>query len=490
MQRNSNPTRKEPNLTTSPDPADRTAEATIRGERRDERAHVRVQLPFVVTFDGEQCDGHDISTGGFSTTQRPDMKVDDSADCTIDVECSGFYASIPATARFLGTRSNDKGARFEFMGLGQQELTTLQRLIRAHLAGVHLTVDQLSATDDPQTVRTRDKKPTAAQQTPPKLARLASVAAVLVVLYLVLGAALYDHFFVIEPNFAAVTAPEIQIHAPTNGVLAPHKFNPGDVVKRDQALAAVEDPEIDAQLTLADATLKYNEHLLANMKESLRNDRGGSASVISAGSASDGAPVVTKLTPLELRARVKEIETTYTFAKAKLEALKARASSGAIYATCDCTIYSIRSGVGGYWLQKGELIARLITNGPKDIMVEALVHLNEISSIEPGERAQVVMPTTGEVLPARVASIQLEGQKSERAGFPEWARQDMSHGTVVLTMEKPLPASLVGHPVRVRFIDTESAVGEVISDVLGTTRQLLDSVAAKVSSLLHGSTSG
>ena len=324
----------------------------------------------------------------------------------------------------------------------------------------------------------------------PRLARLASVATVLLLLYLVLGAALYDHFFVIEPNFAAVTAPEIQIHAPINGVLAPHKFNPGDIVNRDQPLAVVEDPEIDAQLTLADATLKYNEHLLENMKESLRSDHGGSATVISAGSASDGAPVITKLSPLELRARVKEIETTYTFAKAKLAALKARATSGALYAPCNCTIYSIRSGVGGYWLQKGELIARLITNGPKDVMVEALVHLNEISSIQPGERAEVLMPTTGEVLHARVASIQLEGQKSERAGFPEWARQDMSHGTVVLAMEKPLPASLVGLPVHVRFIDTDSAIGDAVSTVLGATKHLLDAVAAKVSTLLHSSTRG
>lgn len=466
------------------------AEAAIHGERRDERAHVRVHLPFVVMFDGEQCDGHDISTGGFSTLQRPKAKIGDTTDCAIDVECNGFYASIPAKARLLGTRPNNKGARFEFVELGPKELTTLQRLIRAHLAGVHLSAEQLSATDDPQTFRTRNKKPSTMSQTQPRLARLASVAAVLVVLYLVLGAALYDHFFVIEPNFAAVTAPEIQIHAPTSGVLAPHKFNPGDVVKRDQPLARVEDPEIDAQLTLADATLKYNERLLQNMKESLKSDSRGSATVISAGSVSDGAPVVTKLTPLELRARVQEIESTYTFAKAKLEALKARARSGAIYAPCNCTIYSIRSGVGGYWLQKGELIARLITNGPKDIMVEALVHLNKISSIEPGERAEVIMPTTGDVLKARVASIQLEGQKSERAGFPEWARQDMSHGTVVLAMEQPLPASLVGHPVRVRFIDTESAVGDVVSTVLGATKKVLDSVAASVAALFHGAKTG
>ena len=120
MQRNTDQTRKEPNLAMSPDAAEQSAEGTLRGERRDERAHVRVLLPFVATFDGEQCDGHDISTGGFSTRQRPSFKVGDTADCTIDIDCNGFFASIPSTARLLGTRPNNHGARFEFISLGPE----------------------------------------------------------------------------------------------------------------------------------------------------------------------------------------------------------------------------------------------------------------------------------------------------------------------------------------------------------------------------------
>jgi hypothetical protein len=132
-------------------------------------------------------------------------------------------------------------------------------------------------------------------------------------------------------------------------------------------------------------------------------------------------------------------------------------------------------------VQKGALIAQVIKNGAKDVNVEALVHLGEISAIEPNERAEVVMPTTGETHTARVTSIQLEPQNIERAGFPDWARQDMSHGSVILSMEDPLPPSLVGHPVEVRFIDTDSLGGETLAAVLGNLKDLMDAAIRPLS---------
>jgi hypothetical protein len=350
---------------------------------------------------------------------------------------------------------------------------------------VHLTLDQLAAAEDPQTVRDRVTKSVKPPTPAPSLVRFGATLTIIAVLYLVLGAALYEHLFVIEPDFAAVTAPEIVIHAPTDGVLAPHDLDPSDAVQRDEVLAQVQDPGLSAELTLAEATLKYNERLLENLREDIAKGRGG-ATVVSAGPGSNGAPVLTKLNPLEARARVSELETNYTFAKAKLRALQARDAAGTIYAPCDCIVYSMRSGVGGYWVQKGAQIARLIAKGDKNVMVEALVHLNTIRGIEPNERAEVIMPTTGETRIARVTSVQLEGQKVERAGFPEWARQDMSHGTVVLAMEEPLPSSLVGHPVEVRFIDTDSAAGEAIAGIFRTIRDLLSTVTYRISNVLDG----
>src|SRR3546814_19256635 len=60
--------------------------------------------------------------------------------------------------------------------------------------------------------------------------------------------------------------------------------------------------------------------------------------------------------------------------------------------------------------------------------------------------------------------------------LPEWARQDMSHGSVILAMEDPLPPSLVGHPAEVRFIDTNSLGGEALAAVIGTFNDLLHKV--------------
>src|SRR3546814_9217688 len=147
-------------------------------------------------------------------------------------------------------------------------------------------------------------------------------------LFLVIVAALYERLFVIEPDFAAVTAPEIRIYAPTDGELAPHEFDPGDMVKRDQVLVEVNDPEAEAQLVLAEATLNYNARMLENLRESLA--AGGSATILTGGTGDGEAPVLSKLSPLELRARIKELESTYGFAKAKLRALEARPAAGTV----------------------------------------------------------------------------------------------------------------------------------------------------------------
>lgn len=449
--------------------------AALRNEARNERMHVRVQLPFQVVIDGRRYAGHDISVSGFSTAKRPPVDEDAAVPADLYIRCNGFRAAIPTTARLLGERGEGRGGRFEFTEIGAAEAGILRRLIRSHLAGVHLTFDQLAAKEDPQTVRERVKKTVRPPNPAPSLLRFGATLAAIAVLLLVIGAALYERLFVIEPDFAAVTAPEIRIYAPTDGELAPHDFDPGDLVERDQVLVEVKDPEAEAQLVLAEATLNYNERMLENLRESLES--GGGATVVSGG-GEDGAPVITELSPLELRARIKELESTYGFAKAKLRALQARSAAGTVYAPCNCIVHSIRSGAGGYWVQKGALIAQVIRNGAEDVNVEALVHLGDISAIEPNERAEVVMPTTGETHAARVTSIQLESQNIERAGFPEWARQDMSHGSVILAMEDPLPPSLVGHPVEVRFIDTDSLGGEALAGLFGGINNVLRGLIA------------
>jgi multidrug resistance efflux pump len=445
----------------------------IRNERRDERMHIRVRLPFHVTIGRKKYAGRDISVSGLSTADRTNVDEGRSVQCEISVRCNGFRATLPVTLRALDSRRDQEFQRFEIVDIAHAEAGILQRLIHARLSGVHLTLDQLAATEDSQTVRNRVKTAIDPPKATSSLVRFVGTLAVIGVLILGLGAALFERLFVIQPNFAAVTAPEIKIFAPADGDLAPHEHDPGDVVKRDQPLIRIEDREAKAQLVLARATLKYNENLIANLRESMKKGKGGSVTITTGGPESGSAPAIVKLTPLQVRTRIKELETALLFTKAKVRALEARMANRTIYSPCDCIVYSMRSGDGGYWVQKGSLIAKLIESNPKYIKVEALVHLNEISRIEPNDRAEVILPTTGESLGARVTAIQLDSQNIERAGFPQWARQDMSHGSVILAMEDPLPPSLVGHPVEVRFIDTDSLGGRSLAYLFQLANDLM-----------------
>ena len=437
--------------------------ARIVHERRDERNHVRVRLPFDVIVDGKRFLGAEVSVGGFSVSGYSETNDARPVPVELAIRCNGFHASIDAEA-ILVEVSDDGTARFTFSRIGEPELLILRKIIRAHLAGTHLTIEQLAAEEDPQTLRNRVKKVESGPAPGLSTGRTILIFGIVLVLFTGFVAALVEKLYVIKPGFAAVTAPSIDIYAPIDGELSAHDLNPGQRVARDQQLVTVVDPEAQAQLVLAEATLHYNDRLLQNLQESLERpeDKGGTA-FMSGGAASGGAPVLTKLTPLETRSRITELQSTHDFAVARIESLRARASTGTIHAPCDCLIQSIRSGEGGYWIQKGTLIAQLIKTGPEDVNVEALVHLDIIDQIEPNASATVVLPTTGESIEARVSAIQLQSQNIERAGFPEWARQDMSHGSVIVTTQEPLPPQFVGQPVEVRFLDTSSFGGQILA---------------------------
>jgi hypothetical protein len=316
--------------------------------------------------------------------------------------------------------------------------------------------------------------------------RFAGTLGIIAALLLVLAAALYERIFVIEPGFAAVTAPAITIYAPTRGELAAHDLDPGDRVTRDQRLLSVVNPEARAELDLARATLEYNKRLVENLNASLQASGGKRVSVVSGGPTAGSAPVLTDLSPLEAKARIREFESSYEFSKARIRALEARVATSEVFSPCDCVVQSIRSGDGDYWVQEDTVLATLIESEPEDIKVEALVHLDEIGRIETGDHAQLVMPATGELRRARVAAIQLDSQTIERAGFPRWARQDMSHGSVMLVMNEPLTPSLVGHPVKVRFIDTDTGLGRITVGVIGTLDKGIDSAIASVAGWFGG----
>src|SRR3546814_5990515 len=67
-------------------PLEAEQSAYLRNEARNERMHVRVQLPFHVVIDGRRYAGHDISTSGFSTAKRPAIDSARSEEHTSELQ--------------------------------------------------------------------------------------------------------------------------------------------------------------------------------------------------------------------------------------------------------------------------------------------------------------------------------------------------------------------------------------------------------------------
>src|SRR3546814_4823088 len=117
---------------------DEQTSAYLRNEARNERMHVRVQLPFQVVINGRRFAGHDISVSGFSTAKRPAVDGRAPVQCDLYIRCNGFRAAIPTVAQMPGERGEGQGGRFEFTEIGDPEAPIPRRLIRSHLAGTHL----------------------------------------------------------------------------------------------------------------------------------------------------------------------------------------------------------------------------------------------------------------------------------------------------------------------------------------------------------------
>mgnify|MGYP003655227436 CR=1 FL=1 len=108
------------------------------------------------------------------------------------------------------------------------------------------------------------------------------------------------------------------------------------------------------------------------------------------------------------------------------------------------------SSAAGVYIDESERIMTLVRTDEGDVMVEALVHMDDISRIEP--------------IRAQVRNVALDVEPQPRAGFPSWVRQQQNVASVLLSPEAPLPPESVGQPVDVRFSETQllSAASEKI----------------------------
>ncbi|HSH49698.1 MAG TPA: HlyD family secretion protein [Halomonas sp.] len=443
-------------------PPDRQDSGHIAHEQRDERRHIRLQLPFRVAFDQQPpLEGYDLSISGFAVYSTTPTEKDALRQGQLLVAAGSAEFSVPFQGRCLRSRFDESQGRyleaFTFTQLEPSQRELLRRVMRAFLEGRHASVEELTGAQDPQTPRrTASHSPLEEQAgSARRLWRYGLLLTVLVLLVLIGAATLYRHFLLVEPQFAAISAPRVDIVSPGDGVLENLGLVAGDSVIRDQPLVSVRAEALEADLALARAGQRFNHRLIDNLQESLDNSDTNRVSVYNATRPDDFRASGYAIVDANIaRARSEQLAASVEFEKARVNALETRAAGLKLYSPCDCMVGWAVNGAGNVYVQKGDRLMTLIETREDQTLVEALVHMKDIGRIKPHQMAFVRLPNSNEIIESRVRSVALDVERQPRAGFPQWVRQQQNVASVLLIPEHPLPTSLVGYPVEVRFSDS------------------------------------
>ncbi|NIC06899.1 HlyD family efflux transporter periplasmic adaptor subunit [Billgrantia bachuensis] len=431
----------------------------LQHERRDERGYIRVTLPFRVDLadSDTELSGNDVSLGGFSARSPRGFEPGERISASLLMMAGATELIVPLQAECLRSRPAESGGydtSFEIVEIEPQHRELLRQIIRSALSGRTPNVEGLISGEDPQTPRKRQaSKPLPPARPPKPMGRYILLFVAIGLLVLVGAATAYRNFMLIEPSFAAVTAPRIDIRAPGPGILGEHELTAGDQVERDQLLTNVVNSELESDLILAEAALDYNNRLIENLREHLEGGMQEVSLANSAQPASGDTMTFESVSPEIARARVEQFETVRDYESSRIAALEARMASNDIYSPCDCLVAWALSSADGVYINESERIMTLIRTDEDDVLVEALVHMNDISRIEPNQQAYVTLANANQPIRARVRNVALDVERQPRAGFPSWVRQQQNVASVLLVPEEPLPAESVGQPVDVRFTE-------------------------------------
>ncbi|PMR73852.1 HlyD family efflux transporter periplasmic adaptor subunit [Billgrantia endophytica] len=459
----------------------------VQHERRDERGYIRVALPFRVRLDdGSTLPGSDVSLGGFSAQSERGFQPGEKVSASLLLMAGPTELIVPLKAECLRVGSaapNGGGQRasFEIIDIEPPHRELLRQVIRSALSGRSPDIEGLMAGEDPQTPHKRQiepGKPRAPARPPKPMGRYIILFLAIGLLVLVGAATAYRNFMLIEPSFAAVTAPRIDIRAPGPGILAEHELQAGDRVERDQLLTNVENSDLESDLILADAALNYNNRLIENLQEHMEAGNQEVSLANSAQPASGDTMTFESVSPEIAQARIEQFETVRDYENSRITALEARKASNNIYSPCDCLVAWALSSADGTYINESERIMTLIRTGDDDVMVEALVHMNDINRIEPNQQAYITLANSSEPIRARVRNVALDVERQPRAGFPNWVRQQQNVASVLLVPEETLPAESVGQPVDVRFTEAPllGAASERIWQGVRTVIQFGDNI--------------
>ena len=450
------------------EPAEREAawKGNLLHERRDERRHVRVQVPFRVLCKHGNYEGSDFSVSGFAV--RGPLQDDSREPQSLHMVFAfrGFRLHLPLTAglRHMTGAGGTQIAGFEILDMEDEERALLRRLLTAHLAGNLVSLDGVLSSTDGQVARRVRQNPNAVAD-PSSLARrhgrvrrVVGIGLAAVLVCGLAGLAVYDSLFVIRSPFAATTAARIDVHAPGEGRFSGAGLTPGATVRRDQPLGSIRNVELIADLAVSRATLDYNEKLISALGEAL--EKGGSREASDTINASlgqddqDGGLNLVQI--LTVEKRLDQLKAQTNLQRAKVKALDTRVRENTLYSPCDCIVHWARGGAGEAWVETGEKVYSLVPRDDSELLVEAQIPMAAVPRLSKTQRASIYSPDTGQTVWGRVVDLSVEGSRRPRAGFPRWVRQDLSKATLLIAPERPLSGIGVGTPVEVTFSDVST----------------------------------
>ena len=443
----------------------RNGSGNITSERRDERLHVRVRLPFEVATEHGTFEGRDLSVNGCAVSGWLPDDVAEPLSVEATVPFRGFRLQLPFTAKVQHrtTLDGETVTGLEIVSMADQERNLLSRLVTARLSGRLVSFDGLLNPTDGQVARRSKTSSTAASDgsggARRRMGRLVGIAALMLCATALAAAAVYDSVFVIESPFAATTAARIDVNAPGKGRFTGIELRPGDAVERDQEIGRVSNADLKAELSLAQATLRYNEQLLSTLNAAVEEGRVEAGSTIDAAlSRTDNESGMSVVDMLSIEKRLEQLDAQTNLQRAKVSALETRQSENVLYSPCDCIVHWAHGGAGEAWVEPGDKVYSLVPRGANEMLVEAQIPMDAVPRLTRSQRANIYSPNTGQNVWGRIVDLSVEGSRRPRAGFPRWVRQDLSKATLLIAPEQPLRGIGVGTPVEVSFSDISSKV--------------------------------
>ena len=424
---------------------------------RDARPLVKIDIPFTMLIGDHVLTGQHFTLNQITTLRHGE----DGRDLSRSEITASKFGSEPVSAGMvvqlhgydiglnlkviLSPRQPDESGSFSFgiVDMDPVGKDAFRQIIRSYHSGYLPGADELLVKTDPETGRAlRDTE--SPNAVPNKwLQGLAIVMSTAMLLFIsaLSVAALYQRFFIVQSDFAAFTAPQLEFKSTARGQVELGSLEVGDMTSRDQVLYQVQVGDLDAEIEYAVAHIEMLQLSSGTELKMPPTDPSGSTlGRIQIETLNNGPVVPVPGGNLSAQIRLES---------ARLDALELRRAELTEYAPCDCLVaYSVENGT---FVNGGDNVVVLARVGSVDIQVEATVNLKHASEFFVGQMATIENPATGETTPARISRISLDGSQQPRFGFPEWVRHQPTLASIMLAPQTPVSSNMIGLPVTVRI---------------------------------------